>query len=560
LLAHQAGRWSYPDQIATQIEHPARRPRARPPLPRKRWLLLLVPVVLAAAAWAVVARSGVTLAGDPTALARLDVQAFGGSVQSARATAPSGKTIPLTVAAGRLTPNIRLTPGERIAVDVVVRRPGALAWALGKTRHERLVVTTPVVHPESRWIDTKQGSPVTVAFDGAVAGAAYDVKGSAADRHTLRPSRRTVSLGTRAAAGTTTVAVAARTWERLQPATTVSWFPKTSEPAVVSAPADGAKLSPLGTIRLTFARTVKDALGDGRPSLSPRTAGRFTEPDDHTLVFTPSGTGFGIGGGAVRMTLPKAVALASTDGAPTRTTRQVTWTVPPASTTRLQQLLAQGGYLPVSWTPSGADVARTRGAQAQAAVDAPSGTFSWRYANTPGELKDQWVVGQPSTVLRGAIMKFQDTHHLTVDGLAGPALWSALLADTVAGKRNADGYTYVYVHRDTPQKLILWHNGRTVLTTPGNTGVPGAPTKLGTFPVFEHIASTTMRGTNPDGSHYDDAGVKWVSYFNGGDALHAFNRASYGTPQSVGCVELPEAAAKQIWPYTPIGTLVTIEH
>lgn len=100
----------------------------------------------------------------------------------------------------------------------------------------------------------------------------------------------------------------------------------------------------------------------------------------------------------------------------------------------------------------------------------------------------------------------------------------------------------------------------TVLTTPGNTGVPGAPTKLGTFPVFEHIASTTMKGTNPDGSHYNDPGVRWVSYFNGGDALHAFDRASYGTPQSVGCVGLPEAAAKRIYPYTPIGTLVTIEH
>jgi lipoprotein-anchoring transpeptidase ErfK/SrfK len=54
--------------------------------------------------------------------------------------------------------------------------------------------------------------------------------------------------------------------------------------------------------------------------------------------------------------------------------------------------------------------------------------------------------------------------------------------------------------------------------------------------------------------------VKWVSYFNGGDALHAFPRASFGTPQSLGCVELPEASAKKVWPYTPIGTLVTIEN
>ena len=122
-------------------------------------------------------------------------------------------------------------------------------------------------------------------------------------------------------------------------------------------------------------------------------------------------------------------------------------------------------------------------------------------------------------------MKFQDTHHLTVDAFAGPAVWRALVADTIAGKRRTDGYSYVYVHRDTPQLLTLWHDGHTVLTSPGNTGVPAAPTELGTFPVFEHLASATMSGTNPDGSHYNDPGIKWVSYFNGGDALHAFNRA-----------------------------------
>ncbi len=47
-----------------------------------------------------------------------------------------------------------------------------------------------------------------------------------------------------------------------------------------------------------------------------------------------------------------------------------------------------------------------------------------------------------------------------------------------------------------------------------------------------------MSGTNPDGSHYNDPGIQFVSYFNGGDALHAFTRAQYGFPQSLGCVEM----------------------
>ena len=157
-------------------------------------------------------------------------------------------------------------------------------------------------------------------------------------------------------------------------------------------------------------------------------------------------------------------------------------------------------------------------------------------------------------------MMFENTHGMAVDGLAGPTVWSALFDDVMAGKKRTVGYDYVFVHRKQPQLLSLWHNGRVIVTSPGNTGVPAAPTQLGTFPVFEHIRVGTMSGTNPNGSHYNDPGIRWISYFHGGEALHSFKRASFGTPQSLGCVELPLAAAAKIWPYTPIGTLVTIEN
>ena len=91
-----------------------------------------------------------------------------------------------------------------------------------------------------------------------------------------------------------------------------------------------------------------------------------------------------------------------------------------------------------------------------------------------------------------------------------------------------------------------------------NTGVSAAPTALGTFPVYLRFTSQTMSGTEPDGTHYSDPGIPWVSYFNGGDALHGFIRSSYGWPQSLGCVEMPFASAATVWPHTPIGTLVTV--
>jgi lipoprotein-anchoring transpeptidase ErfK/SrfK len=93
---------------------------------------------------------------------------------------------------------------------------------------------------------------------------------------------------------------------------------------------------------------------------------------------------------------------------------------------------------------------------------------------------------------------------------------------------------------------------------PVNTGIPQAPTAQGVFAVFEHAPSVTMSGTNPDGSHYNDPGVPWVSYFNGGDALHGFLRGSYGSAQSLGCVEMPYAEAHDVYQYTPIGTLVQV--
>jgi lipoprotein-anchoring transpeptidase ErfK/SrfK len=96
------------------------------------------------------------------------------------------------------------------------------------------------------------------------------------------------------------------------------------------------------------------------------------------------------------------------------------------------------------------------------------------------------------------------------------------------------------------------------MTAPVNTGISQAPTASGTFAVYEHLRVTTMSGTNPDGSHYNDHGIQFVSYFNGGDALHAFTRAQYGFPQSLGCVEMALAPAGQVWPYTPIGTLVHV--
>jgi lipoprotein-anchoring transpeptidase ErfK/SrfK len=514
---------------------------------------LVIVVVVAVLVW-----SGATLGTDATALAHVNLQPLAGSLEQASAFGSDGKTIPLSVHGGRLTPLTQIAAGETVSVDVVIRRPGLLSWALGKTRREQLTFVAPAAHIADPWVTVQSGSPVTVTFDKPVTAVAYGTVGHL-HRQTLTGAERSLSLGPRTPAGAIEVEAAVRPWEKLSKPATVTWFPESSSPVLVASPAPGSRLLPASKIRLTFSSTVKDALGSGTPKLTPATAGSWHETDSHTLVFTPSGFGAALGS-EVHLQLPQPVSATGPSGADQQSTSQITWTVPPGSTARLQQLLAEQGYLPLSWDPSGPPVAATQRAQAAAAVDAPPGTFTWRYPDTPPELKALWTPGQANVITRGAVMKFETQNDITVDGVAGPGVWKSLLSNALAGKSYDMPYSYVFVHRDIPQLLTLWSAGHVVLTSPGNTGIASAPTELGTFPVFEHIPVGTMQGTNPDGSKYDDPGIKWISYFNGGDALHTFNRASFGTPQSLGCVELPEAAAARVYPYTPIGTLVTIEN
>jgi hypothetical protein len=517
-----------------------------------------VALVVVLVAVAALVLSGATLADDATALARVSVQPLGGKIEHIAAFGPDGKRIPIAVHKGLLTPLVKLNPGEPISVAVAVRRPGWIGWALGHEHTVHLSIRAPVAEVTQRWMTVPSGAAVEVSFDEPVSAVAY--YGGAAGlthRELSGAPQRSISLGHQAATGATEIAAAARSWEKVGAPEQVSWFPPSSQPVLATIPAAGDQISPTAPIFLTFSKPVSEVLGSGHPSVSPNVPGSWRETNSHTLEFTPAGFGAPLGS-HLRVQLPGSVSMTAGSGG-LHTTNQVEWAIPQGSTLRLQQLLAETGYLPVAWHPAGAPVAHTPGAQAQAAVDPPPGSFSWRYPNTPRQLQALWTPGQWNPVMKGAVMRFENHNELTVDGEPGPSVWSALLRYVLAGKRLNEPYSYVYVHREIPETMTLWSDGRTVESSPANTGIAGAETELGTFQVFEHIPEGTMSGTNPDGSHYEDPGIKWISYFNGGDALHNFDRSSFGTPQSLGCVELPLEAAAEEWPYTVIGTLVTIE-
>jgi peptidoglycan hydrolase-like protein with peptidoglycan-binding domain len=296
----------------------------------------------------------------------------------------------------------------------------------------------------------------------------------------------------------------------------------------------------------------------------------------------------------VRLTIPGGSGgLRDARGALLTSTVTRSFTVAGGSELRLQQLLAELGYLPLSFTRStsagsssggaGLDAAAGAGATAsgpvtEAATGLPAtpaiaaeprqadridlapvpGRFSWRWSGVPAALSSLWSAGTANVVTRGAVMAFEAEEGLTVDGDAGPMVWQALLGAVASRHLDPAPYDWISVSEAAPETLTVWQDGQTLFHVEANTGIAQAPTAPGTFPVYARYLVTTMSGTNPDGSKYKDPGIPHVAYFNGGDAIHGFIRAGYGYPQSLGCVELTYADAARVWQYDQLGTLVTV--
>jgi hypothetical protein len=325
-------------------------------------------------------------------------------------------------------------------------------------------------------------------------------------------------------------------------------------PASGTQQADGSQ-----PIQVTFSAPLSDH--SALPTVTPNVAGHW-QGDGDTMVFTPDlpfspSTQFTVtapgGGSGVQSAAGKALAKPVT----------AQFTTAPYSTTRLAELLSQLGYLPMSWqesagmrTTSSPVAASSVAGERVAAYDPPAGVFTMQ-AGYPASLAALWDPGSYNVILQGAVMAFQSEHNMAINGDVTSGLWSQLFQAAISGQDNANGYSYAVADQVDPETLTIWHNGQVVLTSPTNTGIPAAPTVNGTFPVYLRFLNTIMSGTNPDGSHYSDP-VSFVSYFNGGDAVHYFPRGGYGYQQSLGCVELPYGAAEQAYPLLTYGSLVTV--
>ncbi len=332
-----------------------------------------------------------------------------------------------------------------------------------------------------------------------------------------------------------------------------------TKPAVSAKPTVRTKITALpkgaildATAPLRVRLSAPPAPGSPVPMLSPGVAGKWTTVGDYES-FKPKSTLEP----CTTYTLTVWAGSTAVERLPLGKRRTLTLHVACPSTVALQQTLSRLGYLPYTlrsrYNQNSGGGPEPRDVGARYLYHPPEGPFEANVAHAPS-----LSYGALDTATRGALMVFQTVHGLSPTGAPDSSTWASLLAAGTLGHDDPRPYTFVTVSESIPETLEVHRGHRVVLTTPANTGVAGAETQLGTFPIYSRFTSTTMTGTNPDGSHYSDPGVPWVNYFNGGDAVHGFPRPSYGSPQSNGCVELPIETAARVYPLLSIGDLVVV--
>ncbi len=288
------------------------------------------------------------------------------------------------------------------------------------------------------------------------------------------------------------------------------------------------------------------------PTIEPYVAGSWTSWGD-SESFKPL-TSFAP---CTSYTLTIPAGTAAVGETPLRADRTLHFSVACPSVKALQEALARLNYLPYRLDGySGIDlnVPLTTGLAAERAFVLPHGWLRREYREAPA-----LEFGKMDPTTTGALEVWEQDHDIAIGTAPDAAIWHSLLVEEALNHRNPRPYTWVTVTENTVPELLKVHeNNHVVITSPANTGIPGRATQTGEFPIYVRYTSTTMSGTNPDGSHYDDPGVPWVSYFNGGDAVHGFPRASYGSPQSLGCVELPIPTAQKVFYQLMVGDMVDV--
>ena len=308
-------------------------------------------------------------------------------------------------------------------------------------------------------------------------------------------------------------------------------------PAVVGASLDPAPIAAAAAAAAQdlTSRTVRVGLGDVAPAVSTRAAQALAARANALVTST------------VR------VSLAGESHSPARTLR-ASWVVLPAN--------AAGAP-----TVDRAKVAAWVGARAEAgAIGASDGSRLLTTDGTVIEVTEEKVDGRRVTNAAKVVSSIVAslTARRGYDGAFAsevvPAGWDD--RHVAAGTQDlayaaADGEKWIDVNLS--QHTMTAYVGGTPALGPVAmvNGAAATPSLVGTHYINRKYVKDRMRGSNADGSLYDTPDVPWVSYFQGGYALHGAPwRSSFGYSGSHGCINLPVDTAKWVFDWAPIGTPV----
>ena len=165
-----------------------------------------------------------------------------------------------------------------------------------------------------------------------------------------------------------------------------------------------------------------------------------------------------------------------------------------------------------------------------------------------GYLPADGVDGVAGEQTRFAVLGFQKWEGLGRDGVAGPATRAALDRARRPTPRTSAPGRRVEVLLDRQLALYV-ESGRVVRTLHVATGARGFETPAGRYAVF--------RKEQRSWSVPYKVWLPWASYFVGGVAFHESPDVPAG-PASHGCVRVPPADARWLYDRLPNGTAVTV--
>ena len=271
--------------------------------------------------------------------------------------------------------------------------------------------------------------------------------------------------------------------------------------------------------------------------------GHWEQVNSNTLSFRPAGLGLGLGG-TVQVSVP---------GQDARLARRP----------RLDAAAA-GAPRPARLSPGPLASARRLAFDADRAKWPPrsrrrTGRSPGAIAGTPASLQTLWKPGAWNVVTQGAVMRFENVHGMGTDGVAGPQVWRALMKDDLAGRRSDAGYNYVFVHEtDAAVAQPLARRPRDPHLARQHRHRVGADRAGDVARLRAHLGR--------DDERHQSRRLALPRSRDPLDQLLPRRRRAPRVParlvRDAAEPRLRRAAGgrrRAVWPYTPIGTLVTIE-